>query len=54
MRDAYVTKVKAVADELVRSRLLLPADAAAYVRAAEAARSIPDLFEQLAALLSAT
>jgi hypothetical protein len=36
VRDAYVAKVRAVADELVRSRLLLPADAAAYVRAAEA------------------
>jgi hypothetical protein len=35
-RDAYVAKVRAVADELVRDRLLLPADAAAYVRAAEA------------------
>jgi hypothetical protein len=34
-RDAYVAKVKAAADALVRERLLLPADAAAYVRAAE-------------------
>ena len=32
----YVAKVKAAADALVRERLLLPADAAAYVRAAEA------------------
>jgi hypothetical protein len=28
--------VKAAVDELIRNRLLLPADAAAYVRAAEA------------------
>jgi hypothetical protein len=35
-REAYVAKVRAAADELVRNRLLLPADAAAYVRAAEA------------------
>ncbi len=35
-RDDYVAKVKAAADALVRERLLLPADAAAYVRAAEA------------------
>ena len=35
-RDAYVAKVNAAADALVRERLLLPADAAAYVRAAEA------------------
>ena len=35
-RADYVAKVKAAADALVRDRLLLPADAAAYVRAAEA------------------
>lgn len=35
-REAYVAKVRAAADDLVRDRLLLPADAAAYVRAAEA------------------
>jgi hypothetical protein len=35
-RADYVAKVTAVADALVRDRLLLPADAAAYVRAAEA------------------
>jgi hypothetical protein len=35
-REAYVAKVKSAADALVRERLLLPADAAAYVRAAEA------------------
>jgi hypothetical protein len=34
-RDAYVAKVKAAVDALVAERLLLPADAAAYVRAAE-------------------
>jgi hypothetical protein len=34
-RDVYVAKVKAAADALVAERLLLPADAAAYVRAAE-------------------
>jgi hypothetical protein len=34
-RAAYVAKVKAAADALVAERLLLPADAAAYVRAAE-------------------
>ncbi len=34
-RAAYVAKVKAAADALVRERLLLPADAAAYVQAAE-------------------
>jgi len=34
-REAYVAKVKAAADALVAQRLLLPADAAAYVRAAE-------------------
>jgi len=36
-RAAYAARVKAAADALVRERLLLPADAAAYVRAAEAA-----------------
>ena len=35
-REAYVAKVKAAAEALVAERLLLPADAAAYVRAAEA------------------
>ena len=35
-RADYVAKVRAAADQLVRDRLLLPADAAAYVRAAEA------------------
>jgi Alpha/beta hydrolase domain len=35
-RAAYVAKVKAAADALVAERLLLPADAAAYVRTAEA------------------
>ena len=35
-RAAYVAKVKAAADALVAERLLLPADAAAYVAAAEA------------------
>jgi hypothetical protein len=35
-RVDYVAKVRAAADALVRERLLLPADAAAYVRAAEA------------------
>ena len=34
-REAYVAKVKAAADALVAERLLLPADAAAYVSAAE-------------------
>jgi hypothetical protein len=34
-RQAYVAKVKAAADALVAERLLLPPDAAAYVRAAE-------------------
>jgi Alpha/beta hydrolase domain len=34
-RDAYVAKIRAAADALVSERLLLPADAAAYVRAAE-------------------
>jgi hypothetical protein len=34
-RAAYVAKVKVAADALVRDRLLLPADAAAYVKAAE-------------------
>jgi hypothetical protein len=34
-RDAYVAKVKAAADALVAERLLLPADAATYVRAAQ-------------------
>jgi Alpha/beta hydrolase domain len=35
-RQAYVGHVKAAADALIRERLLLPADAAAYVEAAEA------------------
>ena len=35
-RAAYVAKIKAAADALVGERLLLPADAAAYVKAAEA------------------
>jgi hypothetical protein len=35
-REVFVAKVKAAADALVADRLLLPADAAAYVRAAEA------------------
>jgi hypothetical protein len=35
-RAAYVAKVKAAADALVAERLLLPDDAAAYVKAAEA------------------
>jgi hypothetical protein len=35
-REAYVAKVKAAAEALVAERLLLPADAAAYVKAAEA------------------
>ena len=35
-RADYVAKVRAAADALVAERLLLPADAAAYVRAAEA------------------
>ncbi len=35
-REAYVAKVKAAAEALVAERLLLPADAAAYVAAAEA------------------
>jgi hypothetical protein len=34
-RDKYVAQVKAVAEALVADRLLLPADAAAYVKAAE-------------------
>ena len=34
-REAYVAKVKTAVDALVAERLLLPADAAAYVRAAE-------------------
>jgi Alpha/beta hydrolase domain len=34
-RDAYVAKVKAAAEALVADRLLLPSDAAAYVKAAE-------------------
>ncbi len=34
-RDAYVAKVKAAAAALVADRLLLPSDAAAYVKAAE-------------------
>ena len=35
-RETYVARVKAAADALVSERLLLPADAAAYVSAAEA------------------
>jgi len=35
-RDAYVAKVEAAAAALVAERLLLPADAAAYVEAAHA------------------
>jgi hypothetical protein len=35
-REAYIAKVKAVAEALVAERLLLPADAAAYVEAAAA------------------
>jgi Alpha/beta hydrolase domain len=35
-REAYVAKVKAAAEALVAERLLLPADAAAYVKTAEA------------------
>ena len=35
-RAEYVAKVRAAADALVADRLLLPADAQAYVRAAEA------------------
>ncbi len=34
-REAYVAKVKAAVEALVADRLLLPADAAAYVKAAE-------------------
>jgi hypothetical protein len=34
-RAAYVERVKAAADALIRDRLLLPADAEAYVKAAE-------------------
>jgi hypothetical protein len=34
-RDAYVARIKAAADALVADRLLLPSDAAAFVRAAE-------------------
>ena len=34
-REAYVAKVRAAAEALVADRLLLPADAAAYVKAAE-------------------
>jgi len=34
-RDKYVAQVKAAAETLVAARLLLPADAAAYVKAAE-------------------
>jgi Alpha/beta hydrolase domain len=34
-RDAYVAKVEAAAEALVAERLLLPADAAAYVKAAK-------------------
>ena len=33
-RDAYVARVKAAAEALVAERLLLPADAAAYFKAA--------------------
>jgi Alpha/beta hydrolase domain len=35
-REAYVAKIKAAAEALVAERLLLPSDAAAYVKAAEA------------------
>ena len=35
-RAAYVARIKAAGDALVSERLLLPTDAAAYVRAAEA------------------
>jgi hypothetical protein len=35
-RAAYVARIKVAADALVSERLLLPADAAAYVKAAEA------------------
>jgi hypothetical protein len=35
-RETYVIRVKAVTNELLNERLLLPADAAAYVKAAEA------------------
>jgi hypothetical protein len=35
-REVYVAKVKAAAEALVAERLLLPADASAYVKAAEA------------------
>jgi hypothetical protein len=34
-RDAYVAKVKAAAEALVADRLLLPSDAALYIKAAE-------------------
>jgi hypothetical protein len=34
-KDDYVAKVKAAADRLVADRLLLPADAAAYVETAK-------------------
>jgi hypothetical protein len=34
-RLAYVTRIKAAADALVRERLLLPADAVRYAREAE-------------------
>jgi hypothetical protein len=34
-REAYVAKIKAAAEALVAERLLLPADAAAYVGAAK-------------------
>jgi hypothetical protein len=37
-RATYVARVKAAVDALVAERLLLPADAAAYVRAAEASQ----------------
>jgi hypothetical protein len=35
-RDAYVASVRAASEALVAERLLLPTDAAAYVKAAEA------------------
>jgi hypothetical protein len=34
-REAYVAKVKAAAEALVADRLVLPSDAAGYVKAAE-------------------
>jgi hypothetical protein len=36
--DDYVTEVQACVDRLVAERLLLPADAVAYVEAARAAK----------------